>query len=189
MERFWSGLEEFVDDNVTADAHDAHLRYWGLQKIAVSFYLTGMKTSFHVPIAPGRKCAASACLLALLLLWAPMWAAALSANGLGCCNGAICAARGHSAANQGNVGGTTERSEQPMQCKHAQRGSAVTCDMSCCHQSTPTFLASIHFVLPSPNLLCQPQRAVPAACTLKIAEVFLSSEPASPPPRAIALSS
>ena len=52
----------------------AFIFVWELFAIRVFFCLERMNASLHPPIAPGRKFSASVCLLAALLLWAPLWA-------------------------------------------------------------------------------------------------------------------
>src|SRR6516165_3233341 len=54
-----------------------------------------MTRSLHRPIAAGRKMGASVCLLAVLVLWAPLGAMALQANGIGCCTAGFCARAPH----------------------------------------------------------------------------------------------
>src|SRR3981189_512841 len=54
-----------------------------------------MKRMTHDSNALGRRLRACVCLMAVMLLWAPAWGAALQAAGVGCCDGAMCPLHGH----------------------------------------------------------------------------------------------
>lgn len=144
-----------------------------------------MKASLHASIAPGKRFAAFVCLLAAVMLWAPLWATALQANGMACCDGVMCAAHGHSAMEHG--GGQAAQTEQPMQCGHSGGGSMMNCGMACCHEQAHHFVASIQFLLPVPVVISQPQQAAPSALARDFAEILPSFDPLSPPPRTLSL--
>jgi len=164
------------------------LVYWEFRNFAVSFCFNQMKVSLYAPAAPAKRFMAAVCLLTVLLLWTPLWAAALSANGLGCCDGAMCLAQSHSGATQGSAAAAPAQNEAPMQCDHARHGAAMDCDMSCCHQQNHSFVASIQFVLPPPPAVLLPQLTVEGTSTLRFPQVLQAFDPLSPPPRTANLS-
>src|ERR1700740_1592809 len=96
-----------------------------------------MKRSLDTPIAPGRRLRACVCLVALALLWAPVWGAVWQAGGMGCCNGGMCAAHGHSMPNQHGPKKTSP-AEAPMNCEHDGGSGFSQCAMSCSHESAPS---------------------------------------------------
>jgi hypothetical protein len=148
-----------------------------------------MKSSLHAVDVSGRRLAAAVCLLAVLVMWAPLWAAALSASGIGCCDGAMCPAHGHSPAKNGVPASAPAQSEQPMQCDHENHGdSMMNCGISCYHEQAHTFVASVQFVMPSPTVLLQPQQAVSSVRALEVAHVLSFFDPLAPPPRTVLLS-
>src|ERR1700739_243126 len=106
-----------------------------------------MEALRHFPIAPGRKLGAWVCLLATVMLWAPMWAAAWQANSMACCNGTMCLAHGHSKPDHPSPRRATP-SETPMDCEHHSGSGLTSCSMSCCQESTHALTAAMIFVLP-----------------------------------------
>ena len=141
-----------------------------------------MNPSLRPPIAPGKKVAAFVCLLAVVLLWGPLWAAALQANGMACCTGGMCLAHIHSKSNYSGAT-TSPTSEMPTQCDHSGQGSKMKCVISCCHDQGQTFLASIHFVLPHAPILGVPQNILATSLALEVAQNSQRNDPLSPPPR------
>lgn len=141
-----------------------------------------MNPSLHPPSAPGKKIAAFVCLLAVVLLWAPLWAAALQANGMVCCTGGMCPTHAHSNTNHASAENETT-SETPMQCDHSGHGSMMNCDMSCCHDQGQTFVASLHFVMPTLPVVLLPQQTLASAPTLEVTQISHPSAPLPPPPR------
>ena len=148
-----------------------------------------MIQSLHSPIAAGRKMGAWVCLLEVLLLWAPLGAAALEANGIGCCMAGFCA-RGP----QGHQSGAQARPVQPaatetsMGCEHhggatQNKPDAMKCSMSCCHETSTAMAAAIIFVLPATTSLSAPLGAAWASPELTATEFMQSIQPLSPPPR------
>src|SRR5271169_3363204 len=93
-----------------------------------------MKRSLHVPIARGRSFGAWVCLVALVLLWAPMWAAAWQANSMACCDGGLCAAHGHSKPTPSRPQKSSP-AEAPMDCDHHAGSELTACAMTCSHES------------------------------------------------------
>jgi hypothetical protein len=147
-----------------------------------------MSALFHPPIAPGKKIAACVCLLAVTLLWAPLWAAALQTNGMTCCTGAMCPAHRHSPKNPAPASTSSTSAETHMQCDHsANRSSSnsmVSCNMSCCQDQDQSFVAAaIHFVLPDSRIVMPQKLASASIPELKVSQPLHSTDPLSPPPR------
>ena len=150
--------------------------------------LCNMHASLHAPIAPRKRFAAIVCLMAVFMLWSPLWAAALQASGMDCCDGTMCAARGHSPTDHGSAASAPAHSEPPMQCDHSSTGSTMHCAMSCCHEQPRSFTASIQFVLPDPPAVLVPARSLEATSRFELTQVLYSFDPLSPPPRTSFLS-
>jgi hypothetical protein len=98
-----------------------------------------MSTSRQFPIAPGRKMGAWVCLVAALLLWSPLWAAAIQAAGMSCCEGGMCPAHHHQPRQ-------ADSQETPMTCEH---NGASQCSMSHSQSEGKTFVAAMVFILPA----------------------------------------
>ncbi len=152
-----------------------------------SFRLS-MRCSPHLPIAPGKKLAASLCLIATLLLWAPAWATALQSHQMDCCAGGMCAAHGHRSQS-------SKPAAQPassMDCDHhdgSQQSSGVTpCSLSCCHDSDHPGTTAAIFVLPTPTHIAEPASVQASDPLPQLTAFARSSEPLSPPPRVVSLS-
>jgi len=146
-----------------------------------------MKRLLHVPVAPGRIFSAWVCLLAVLLLWVPMWAAAWQAGGMACCNGGMCPA--HRAAKTNHAGPRQASApEAPMDCEHHSRSGKghhgmMSCSMSCCHESSHVLAAAVIFVLPEPAALSLPMETMAAPREFAPTEFVRAFEPPFPPPR------
>lgn len=141
-----------------------------------------MRRSLHVPIAPGRTFEAWVCLVAVVMLWAPMGAAAWQANGMVCCEGGICVAHGHSRTNQPKPQ-ETPPGESLMNCTHHGDSGIVNCSMSCGHNSSSSLATAVIFVLPVPGAISELSQ-VPEALTSFAPRTFVPSyDPLSPPPR------
>jgi hypothetical protein len=143
-----------------------------------------MNTKGHIPIAPG-KTGAWVCLVAVMLLWTPLWATAWQSKGMACCDGQMCAAHGH-AAGEGTSGNADVTQEStPMDCGHGKHTGLAACERKCCHEAGATFVAAVIFVLPEQVGIFGPadvrdlrEKAQPVIAS------FLF-EPPSPPPRSI----
>jgi len=83
-----------------------------------------------IPIAPG-KLGAWVCLVAVVLLWAPMWAAAWPTDGMDCCKNGLCMAHAHSQSNPARPQQAGAK-ESPMDCAHHGGSGMANCSMSCC---------------------------------------------------------
>lgn len=145
-----------------------------------------MKRTLHVAIAPGRTVGAWACLLALALLWVPLWAAAWQVNGMSCCDGGMCAAHGHAGSKSGTKSHSARQENAPAECQHVPPGM-VTCQLSCCQSHDYPITSAVLFVLPEPM-------TISAAVDVKALELKSPLqakahlfEPPSPPPRGCSL--
>jgi hypothetical protein len=145
-----------------------------------------MKRMRHDSNALGRKLGACVCLAAVMLLWAPAWAAALQAAGMGCCDGAMCPLHGHSPKKSSSD--TNSAKDAPMAgCEHHARPAAMVCSMACCHPKDPAVIGAIVFVLPSAAALSTPHLIGPPARVLSSSASSFVFDPASPPPRTLLL--
>ena len=118
------------------------------------------------------------CLVAGILLWSPLWAAALQASGMGCCDSELCAVhpKGHVHSN------TAHSQSKPMDCEHS--GSGLTnCSMSCCHDPSTSFVAATVFVVPAPAFVKYATMSRPLDSVLLRRKISRSCNPVSPPPR------
>ena len=130
---------------------------------------------------------ACVCLVAVMLLWAPAWASALQAAGMGCCDGAMCPLHGH--APKKSSSDTTPATDAPMAgCDHQARKTAMDCSMACCHPKDPVVTGAVVFVLPSTVVASVPLLIGAPASNLSSSASSFVFDPASPPPRTILLS-
>lgn len=146
-----------------------------------------MNSSRYSAITPFKRFAASVCLLAVILIWSPLWATALEANGMACCAGGMCAAHSHSQPNSARPK-QTKSAEAPMDCEHHGGSGMTSCAMSCCPETIHSFTASITFVLPAPSILSAPFQSMAGPVGRASTEFVLTFEPLSPPPRTSLLS-
>ena len=157
-----------------------------MRGVGVSSCSQKMKTRRHVPIAPG-KTGAWVCLMAVMLLWAPLWAMACQPDGMDCCKGGMCMAHGHSNPNAAGSR-QTGTEETPMQCGHHGATGMASCSMGCCNESSQNLTAPAIFVIPEPARIDQPLEVMRAAGNFAPTEFMQSFEPLSPPPRTFLLS-
>lgn len=141
-----------------------------------------MRRSLHVPIAPRRTFGAWVCLVAVVMLWAPMGAATWQANGMACCAGGMCVAHGHSRTNQPKPQETPPR-ESLTNCAHHGDNEMVNCSMSCGHDSGSSLTTAVIFVLPTPAAISEPTQASAALTNFAPMAFVPSYDPLSPPPR------
>ena len=146
-----------------------------------------MKGSFDIPIAPGRKTAAWVCLVAAILLWAPLWVAAFQTNGMGCCAAGLCPAHGRHNPEKATERQTASNEasgecEQHQGSGHKHQG-AMSCSMSCYHQSGDSLMTAAIFIMPATPTLCRPAGATTADDELTSRAFIPAIKPPSPPPR------
>ena len=137
-----------------------------------------MEQTVQIPVDPRRVFRALVCLVAVILLWAPMGAAAWQTNGMACCKGNMCMAHKHSKSKRSEPQQSTL-----LECAHHSESEATKCSMSCCHETDPTLIGAVVFLLPTPGMISQ-SFPVTAALPNFAAKEFLGSfEPIAPPPR------
>ena len=146
-----------------------------------------MKRSRHFSNAPGRRLAACVCLVAVMLLWAPAWASALQAAGMGCCDGAMCPLHGH--APKKSSGNAQPAKAAPVAgCEHHGRKAAMDCSMACCHPADPAVTGAVVFVLPNAVDISAPPPVSSPTHGFALSAASLDIDLASPPPRNLRLS-
>ncbi len=137
-----------------------------------------MKTKGHIPIAPG-KMGAWVCLVAVMLLWAPLWATAWQSGGMDCCKDGMCMA--HRLAAGQHASGAQDSA--PMDCGHGKHAGLAACEMKCCHDAGTTFVAAVIFVMPEPMKITAPAEASDAREKAQAVIASILFAPPSPPPR------
>jgi len=146
-----------------------------------------MKRMRHDSNALGRRLRACVCLVAVALLWAPAWAAALQAAGMACCDGAMCPLHGHAPKKSSSDGNSAQ--DMPMAgCDHRGRTTAVDCSVACCHPKDPVVTGAVVFVLPVTVAISAPLFIGPPTRPLAVSANSVVFDPASPPPRMVLLS-
>src|SRR5271157_58588 len=143
-----------------------------------------MQRKGHIPIAPG-KLGAWVCLLAVALLWTPLWATGSQNKGMACCAGKMCAARGHAKAGHTSENAGISQESAPMVCGREGQARLSMCGMNCCHEEGSTMMAAVIFVMPKPTKISAPAEAHD---TREQAPAVIASslfETPSPPPRSI----
>jgi len=150
-----------------------------------------MRRSLHVLIAPGRKVAACVCLIAVLLLWSPLWAAAWQADGMTCCNGGMCSAHGQAKPDNPQTQPGVP-SQWPSECEHHKTAEhsrgAMDCSVSCCHARGSSLAATVIFVLPAPMMIVYCVQTTHTDEQISSPGPLPSFEPPAPPPRTPLLS-
>lgn len=127
------------------------------------------------------------CLVAVVLLWAPLWATPWQTDGLDCCKGGMCMAHRHAKPDAG-LPQQAGAEETPMDCEHHGGSGMSDCSMACCHESGHILATPAIFVMPAPATVCQPSEARTAASSFAPTEFAQSFEPLSPPPRTLLFS-
>jgi hypothetical protein len=147
-----------------------------------------MRQSLHIPRAPGRRFGAWVCLLAVALLWSPLWAAARYPDGADCCSGGFCPMHAHKAA-QHPRSTKTAPPQTPTDSEH--HGSAqnhkqqVDCAVSCCHESSSNLMAAMIFVLPEPATIFQRAQVIATIAAFAAVSFAPALDRSSPPPRTL----
>jgi len=126
-----------------------------------------------------RILAAWVCLLAALLLYGPLAAAAWSSHALACCTGDHCDIPRHHHQNQklpapGSAGA--------MDCGHDLSGMTA-CSMACCQDQDQPVVTAVVFVLPHPVSALAAIKVTRANDARHSIEIPRAIEPLSPPPR------
>lgn len=124
-----------------------------------------------------RSLFAMLCLVAVVLLYAPLGGAAWSLYSSACCtSGAECPIHGHRHAQ------VPARSDNAMDCGH-DMPAMTQCSMSCCHNPDSPALAPVIFVLPAPFGASAAIGSEALVLAPGPQNTFYSIEPLSPPPR------
>jgi hypothetical protein len=128
-----------------------------------------------------KRGAAGLCLLALVLLHAPILLAAWSIQTGMCCTGDYCPIAAHHHQK------THESPAYQMDCGHAMSGHQMNemsgCAMSCCHDSNVPAIASVAFVMPFVLSLDGLVSADSPVVSIKQTDFLRATEPLFPPPR------
>jgi hypothetical protein len=123
-----------------------------------------------------RSISASICLLAVVLLYAPLAGAAWASRQMACCASGQCPIPAHHHQK------TPAAPANHMDCGHEMAGMTA-CSMSCCHDADRSLIASTAFVLP-PSAASAEATAIKSPIELtKPLDFPRSIEPLSPPPR------
>jgi hypothetical protein len=123
-----------------------------------------------------RSIAAGICLLAVVLLYAPLAGAAWSSRQMACCASGQCPIPAHHHQN------SPAAPANHMDCGHEMAGMTA-CSMSCCHDSDRSLVASMAFVLPPPAVAAEATSIKSPIELAKPLDFPRSIEPLSPPPR------
>jgi hypothetical protein len=146
-----------------------------------------MKRMRHDSNAAGRRLGACVCLVALMLLWAPLWASALQAAGMACCDGAMCPLHGHGPKK--SSGDSNSAKDAPMAgCEHQGRKATLDCSMACCHPKDQVVTGAVVFVVPSAVEISAPIFISSSTPDLSSSMSSFVFDPTSPPPRTLLLS-
>ena len=157
---------------------------WQFLKAGVFCAFSTMKPRARLSNAPGNKVAACVCLIAVLLLWAPLWASAFQAKSMACCDGAMCPLHGN-APKKNSQENNTAKETQPTMCEHHARQAAMDCSVGCCHPADPAATSAVVFVLPALSGLSAPSLLGQTSPALSSVVNSVAFEPVSPPPRAL----
>jgi hypothetical protein len=123
-----------------------------------------------------RWISANICLLAVVLLYAPLAVAAWSSYQMACCTSGQCPIPSHHHQK------TPAAPANHMDCGHEMPGM-MACSMSCCHDSERSLVTSIAFVLPPPAKVAAMAAIKSPIEVAKPLDFSRSIQPLSPPPR------
>jgi hypothetical protein len=116
------------------------------------------------------------CWLAVVLLYAPLAAAAWSSYQSACCASGECPIKGHHHHQSPSA------PEKQMDCGHEMFGMTA-CSMSCCHDPERAFVSSAFFVFPAPIKMIELSALLRHIAFTKLLDLHRSIEPLYPPPR------
>ena len=121
----------------------------------------------------GRKVGAYLCLLATVLLYAPLAALACNVSSMTCCDGDRCPLHRHH---------QRDTHKHDMDSGH-DSDEMTDCSMDCCHTSEKAALTMLTFVLPRLEIEAHTSILACAITILVSDEIRLAHEPLAPPPR------
>jgi hypothetical protein len=120
--------------------------------------------------------AAWVCLVAAVVLYVPLGAAAWAAYSMACCTGDHCPiAQHHHQKKQASP-------HSGMDCGH-DMDQMMECSMSCCPSSEKPLVAAVAFVLPDAQLASAAMAVTDFDESLQSLEILRSIRPVAPPPR------
>jgi hypothetical protein len=128
------------------------------------------------PQSRARSFFALLCLLAVVLLYAPLGGAAWSLYSTACCTTKECPIKGHDAKH------SPAAPQHAMDCSHDMPAMS-TCTMSCCHNADRPALAPVIFVLPSPFTVSVATSFEAFVPLPELQSTAIAFPPLSPPPR------
>jgi hypothetical protein len=117
-----------------------------------------------------------ACLLAVVLFYAPLAAAAWSSYQAACCASGQCPIKSHHHHQ------APAAPQNHMDCGHELSGMTA-CTMSCCHNPDRPFVSSVLFVPSISVKIFEPVAVQSHIAFAKLSDLRRSIEPLSPPPR------
>jgi hypothetical protein len=118
-------------------------------------------------------CCAHLCLIATLLLYAPLAGVAWHAASMNCCEGDYCPIHHHE---------RNKASTHDANCSHEGNAKAG-CAMDCCHTPEKATLTSLSFVLPDVEIATRLDFIAPATEAGQSNGIRVFLDPLSPPPR------
>ena len=146
-------------------------KHFHLQSVKITYH--GVSVEMANSLNPGAgPLGAYFCLLAALLLYAPLAGAAWSAHSMACCTGDHCPIRGHH---------HQKPAASHEDCEHELGMSS--CSMSCCQDEEKTATSALVFVLPDAQSLAALIPVVGASVSQIVLEIPRPARPVSPPPR------
>jgi len=134
-----------------------------------------------------KRWMALCCLVAVLMLWGPVWASAMTSAGMGCCDSGMCLTGGHAAGKHSTPGQKPHESKtsMPSDCGHEGKRAAVGCSMNCCHTEQSAVVPPVVFLLATSVNALLDRTFEPATAILQAPDYRLILDIVSPPPRNI----
>ncbi|HEY6127739.1 MAG TPA: hypothetical protein VIW23_06105 [Candidatus Acidoferrum sp.] len=134
------------------------------------------------PKSKTRLAAACICLLAILLMYAPLLGASVMAVTGSCCTGGQCPIHG-------NHHSPIENQNTPMDCGHEfhNLGTVDSCSMSCCHNVEQTAIHVHAFVLTSLKISTSLAPFPVVLRSVTPAQISPKFAPLAPPPKSSVL--
>ncbi|MBV8515523.1 MAG: hypothetical protein JO260_09515 [Acidobacteria bacterium] len=133
-----------------------------------------------------RVISALACLLAIVVLYAPLAAVAFSPSLMACCAKGFCNIPRHhhrsNAATHPDAGASASH-EDCGRNMAAKTAGTSDCSMDCCHSHETPAVSSVTFLMPPVFFVPLSMHVARAAETVRAIEIPRAIEPASPPPR------
>jgi hypothetical protein len=157
-----------------APSRDEQQYHWEtLSRVERQIAYHGVSVEMANSLNPeGRRLGAYFCLLATLLLYAPLAGAAWSAHSMACCTGDHCPIRGHH---------HQKPAASHEDCEHELGMSS--CSMSCCQDEEKAATSALVFVLPDAQSLAALIPVIGASDSQIVPEIPRPARPVSPPPR------